>query len=217
MHQEAELRRILPPLRRISVRGPWSRAVKYRHLQSGPPGAPPGSPPQPLWSGGARRNGARFTPRDSGTMRSFDTLYMAEDHVTSLKEVRAVFDNPHGPPFVMRTPPWVLLTVEGQLTDVIDLTDLAVQGQLGTTSTELTGEWLWSQQQFLLGRAPLPPTQLLGKVAHESLLVKGFRYRSSPNIQSGVALVLFPERLDSGDCLEVYDNESPPVLTQRLP
>jgi hypothetical protein len=155
--------------------------------------------------------------RDTSSVRSFDSLYVAEDHMTSLKEVRSVFDNPHGPAFVVSTPPWVLLTVVGQVTDVVDLTDMAVQAELGTTSSELSGEWLWSQKEFLLGRAPMPPTQLLGGLAYESRVIKGLRYRSAPNVNSGVALLLFPDRLTSGDWLEVYDNESPPVLAQRLP
>jgi len=217
MYAEAELRRLAPLLPRVSVHGPWSRAVKFRHLQGPPPGTPAGGAPQPLWSAGARKNGARLTPRDTSSVRSFDSLYVAEDHMTSLKEVRSVFDNPHGPAFVVSTPPWVLLTVVGQVTDVVDLTDMAVQAELGTTSSELSGEWLWSQKEFLLGRAPMPPTQLLGGLAYESRVIKGLRYRSAPNVNSGVALLLFPDRLTSGDWLEVYDNESPPVLAQRLP
>jgi RES domain len=150
-------------------------------------------------------------------VHSFDSLYLAEDHMTSLKEVRSVLDNPHGPPFVASTPPWVLLTVIGQATDVIDLTDLAVQAEFGTTSSELSGEWVWSQKEFLLGRAPMPPTQLLGQLAYGSRVIKGLRFRSAPNVSSGAALLLFPDRLTSADSLDVYDNESPPVLAQRLP
>ena len=66
--------------------------------------------------------------RDTSSVRSFDSLYVAEDHMTSLKEVRSVFDNPHGPAFVVSTPPWVLLTVVGQVTDVVDLTDREDEG-----------------------------------------------------------------------------------------
>jgi len=217
MHATAELRRLVALLPRVSVHGPWSRVVKFRHLQGPPLGAPAGGAPQPLWSGGARKNGARFTPRDTSSVRSFDSLYVAEDHMTSLKEVRAVFDNLYGSPFVLTTPPWVLLTVVGQVTDIVDLVDMAVQAELGTTSSELSGEWLVSQQQFFLGRAPMPPTQLLGGLAYDSRVIKGLRYRSAPNVNSGVALLFFPDRLTSGDRLEVYDNESPPVLAQRLP
>jgi len=128
MYAEAELRRLAPLLPRVSVHGPWSRAVKFRHLQGPPPGTPAGGAPQPLWSAGARKNGARFTPRDTSSVRSFDSLYVAEDHMTSLKEVRSVFDNPHGPAFVVSTPPWVLLTVVGQVNDVVDLTDREDEG-----------------------------------------------------------------------------------------
>ena len=217
MHSDTELRRVIPSLPRISVHGPWSRVIKFRHLQGPPPGAPAGGPPQPLWPGGARRNGVRFTPRKSPSVRSFDSLYLAEDHMTSLKEVRSVFDNPHGPAFVISTPPWVLLTVIGQVTDVIDLTATDVQTDIGTTSSELSGEWIWSQKEFLLGRGPMPPTQLLGSLVQESRVIKGMRYRSAPNVTAGIALVLFPDRLTSSDWLQVYDNESPPVLPQRLP
>jgi hypothetical protein len=217
MHAEAELRRLArccPAFRFMALgRAPSSSGICKVPLPVPPRVVRPNHCGQ-----------AAHEKMERGLLRAtpvqcvlFDSLYVAEDHMTSLKEVRSVFDNPHGPAFVVSTPPWVLLTVVGQVTDLVDLTDMAVQAEVGTTSSELSGEWLWSQKEFLLGRAPMPPTQLLGGLAYESRVIKGLRYRSAPNVNSGVALLLFPDRLTSGDWLEVYDNESPPVLAQRLP
>ncbi len=52
MLPDPNLRTELLALPRISIHGPWYRAVAYEHLKNPPPGAPPGSPVQPLWPGG---------------------------------------------------------------------------------------------------------------------------------------------------------------------
>jgi hypothetical protein len=46
-----------------ALEGPY-RAVNYDHLMGRPPGTPSRAPAQPLWSRGAARHGARFTPKD---------------------------------------------------------------------------------------------------------------------------------------------------------
>jgi len=177
-------------------------------------GPPPGftGPVQPLWSGGASRNGARFTPRET-----FGSIYVASDPVTALKEVVAIFLTPHAPPLTLRTPPWTVFAVDGILTELVDLTDAAVQRTLGTNLQELTGDWVVSQDQYLKGDGPLPPTQLLGQVGYESGVMLGFKYPSSKSVADGYGIVVFSDLLVScsPSHLEVSDPDGD--LEQRLP
>jgi RES domain-containing protein len=86
MLADPELRRALAAGPLIEITGPWVRAIDARLLTASPPGAPAGSPPQPLWGGGARMYGGRFTPKGS-----FDTLYLSSDLITVGLEIGAVF------------------------------------------------------------------------------------------------------------------------------
>lgn len=131
----------------IPLRGPWYRAVRYEYVVGPPPGAPPGAAVQPLWSGGAARGGARFTPKATaggaggGAAAIQSLLYLAEDERTPLMEIAGVL-RPPGSPVPLLFPPQVMMTVDGVLTDVLDVTDVAVQRLLGTFQQELTGDWV---------------------------------------------------------------------------
>lgn len=181
-----------------AVHGPWSRAIGYRHLQGPPPGL--SGPPQPLWGGAARMVGARFTPPGS-----FDSLYLADNPVTAFLEVSALIQLPGGPVPVLAAP-WVVVSVEGELNHVLDLTQPAILAALGITPAEVTAPWV---------TAANPPMQVLGRLTHRSRRVVGIRYASAKH-PGGTNLVVFPERLDiaSGNYLEVYDPHR--QLSQRL-
>jgi hypothetical protein len=56
-------------------------------------------------------------------------------------------------------PPWVLITVEGILLRVLDITVPEVQAAVGTNPQELTGAWRHVQA---VGREA--PTQTLGRL-----------------------------------------------------
>src|SRR6202158_5046752 len=108
MHASDTLRAVLPRLPHVTLHGPWSRAVGYHLVTAPPPGVPPASSRQPLWLGGARLRGARFTPPDG-----FDSLYLATDPITALTEVVAVFQPPEAAAVNLKSHPWVVVTVEG--------------------------------------------------------------------------------------------------------
>lgn len=110
----------------------------------------------------------------------------------------------------LRTHPWVLITVEGNLPSVLDLTDANVVSQLGSDHQELTGEWRYTQEQT--GEAP---TQLLGRVCYTMGLFNGIRYPSSKNSPEGVCVAVFLDRLKHPAFLKVYDPSG--NLAQRLP
>jgi RES domain len=209
------LRRVLPTLPRIPLRGPWYRAVNFDHLAGPPPGSPSAIAAQPLWPGGAARKGARFTPQAAPGASGIDCLYLAEDELTPLQEIASVL-RPPGSPVPLLFEPQVLLTIDGVLTDILDLTDAGTQAALGTTRQELTGLWLLQQSSYLAGKGPLPPTQLLAAEAFASRAVVGLRYPSSKNA-NGVGLAVFTSRLVSGrHVLKVY-NQRGGRLQQALP
>jgi RES domain-containing protein len=198
---------MLPPLqlatalaaaRLASTHGPWSRTVEYRHLL-GPPHGLTG-PPQPLWGGAAKIAGARFTPQGG-----FDSIYLAHDPVTAFIEVSALILLPNGPVPVC-TPPWVIVTVDGVMDNLLDLTDAATLAALGTTAQEMTGTWVTT---------PHPPTQLLGRMAYDSSRIAGIKYASAKH-PGGLNLVVFPDRIPvaAGSFLQVYDPHG--NLAQRL-
>ena len=182
----------------VSAQGPWSRAVGYHNMLRPPPGLT--GPPQPLWSGAAKLAGARFTPPGS-----FDSIYLAQDPITAFIEVSALIILPGGP-LPIRSAPWVIVSVDGMLHHLLDLTDPAILARLGRTEPEMTGTWV---------KAPHPPTQLLAQLAYDTGRIAGIRYRSAKH-PSGINLVVFPDRIavSPGNYLEVYDpNEK---LSQRI-
>ena len=209
------LRTFLPTLPRIALRGPWYRAVNHDLLTGPPPGARPGSPVQPIWPGGAARKGARFTPR-AVAAPGIDCLYLAEDELTPLVEITGVF-RPPGMAIPLRFAPQTMMTVEGDVADVLDLTDTAIQGELGTTLRELTAPWMLQQARHLAGLAPPPPTQELGQEAFDTGSIVGLRYHSSKN-PSGVGVVVFTSRLIAGrDAIAVFNPNPTGRLQQSLP
>jgi RES domain-containing protein len=136
-------------------------------------------------------NGARFTP-----VRGFDSLYLAWDPITAMLEVQTLV-LALGAVVLVRTAPLTVLTVDGIVSSVLDLTNPRILKALGTTEQEMTGHWYLSQN---------PPTQLLAKTVFGMGTISGIRYASARN-PGGVNLVVFPERLSRGstDYLQVYD------------
>lgn len=181
-----------------SAHGPWSRAIGYRYLLSPPPGLT--GPAQPLWGGAARLAGARFTPKGG-----FDSIYLAHDPVTAFLEVSALVLLPGGP-VPVRSAPWVIVTVDGILSNLLDLTQAATLAALGTTEQEMTCAWVTT---------PHPPTQSLGRVAYDSKRIAGIKYASAKQ-PGGLNLVVFSDRVSlvAGSFLEVYDPHG--NLAQRL-
>jgi len=117
----------------------------------------------------------------------------------------------------LRTPPWAVFAVEGVVTRVLDLTAARNQERLGTSLSELTGEWRYTQARHFRGEGPLPPTQLLGKAAYETERITGLLYRSARDTFDGLGLMIFPDRLRRGrvNFLSVFDPRE--RLSQRLP
>ena len=193
-----QLSAVLATIRLDSAHGPWSRAVGYQYLLSPPPGL--SGPPQPLWGGAARLAGARFTP-----LGSFDSIYLAHDPITAFIEVSALLLLPGGP-VPVRSAPWVIVSVDGQPSHLLNLTDPSILDALDTTEAEMTGSWV---------TIPHPPTQAPARLAYDSGRITGIKYRSAKH-PAGCNLVVFPERISlaAGNYLEVYDPQG--KLSQRI-
>jgi RES domain-containing protein len=172
--------------------------VAYQYLRRPPPGLT--GLPQPLWGGAAKPVGARFTPKDS-----FDSVYLSYDPITAFIEVSALVLLPGGP-VPVRTAPWVVVSVDGVLNQLLDLTDPATLSALGATDQEMTGSWATTLH---------PPTQQLGRLAYDSGKICGIKYRSAKH-PGGLNLVAFSDRILAaiGNYLEVYDPQG--HLAQRI-
>jgi hypothetical protein len=200
---------------------PWYRAVGYDHLLGPPPGTAAG-PPQPLWPQGPRR-GSRFTPATvpaglppTPAQTGIDALYLAEDESTPLMEIVGAI-RPAGSRIPLRFTPQVMLTVDGVLSDILDLTSSATQTALGVTAPQqLTAPWIVAQSRFLNGTGPMPPTQVLGQEAFRCGVIVGLRYQSSKN-PTGIGLVVFTARLIPGQHRLAVHNQPHGKLQQSLP
>lgn len=201
MFSPRRLQAALPTLPRVTVHGLWTRVVALQHIAI-PPGTPSGALRDPLWPGGAPIGGARFTPK--GT---FGSIYLASDPVTALMEVTSVFQHRYAPAFTIATPPWVLFGVDGVVTEILDLCDSRVWPLLDTSFQELTGDWAYSQAEYQKGRGQLPPTQVLGQAAYDSVVITGLKYPSAKHPTFGSCLVVFADRLVRGgpSFLQTYD------------
>ena len=76
-----------------------------------------------------------------------DCVYLAEDELTPLLEIAGVL-RAAGSPVPLLFEPQVMMTVDGVLSDVLDLTDVSTQHALGTTHQELTGSWVVQQSHL---------------------------------------------------------------------
>lgn len=204
MLPERQLRAALRKIAPVPIQGPFSRTVALHYLF--PKAATvPHVRPQPLWGLGSKRFGGRYTPKNS-----FETIYMAKDVVTALKEVQALISISSGPAFMIVTVPWVTVAIQGLLSSVLDLTQSANVEAVGSSYQELTGAWRW-----VPGQTGEPPTHLLGRLCHTSRRFDGISYPSSKNPPSGVCVAVFPDRLRKPAYLEVYDPHG--NVAQKLP
>ena len=100
---------------------------------------------------------------------SYDSIYLADDPITALTEVSALVALPGGP-VPVRAPPLVIISADGVVSRVLDLTDAATRALLGTNQQEISGTWV---------KVARPPTQTLAQAAYNSGGIAGIRYPSA--------------------------------------
>lgn len=146
-------------------------------------------------------HGGRFTPKGS-----FDTLYLTSDLVTAGLEIGAVFGT--AGTVSPTKDPFTVITVNGHLTNVLDLTDEAVRRGLATTLPELTGPWRIEND---------PPTHRLARAAFESTRVCAIAAPSAKHAAGGVVTAIFVDRLAVFPPSHVESVDTTGRLSQHLP
>ncbi len=196
---------MLPSLPTVSFEGILYRAVDLEAL-FGFHQLAPYPQPLPLFSGGARLRGARYTP-----IGGPPSLYLALDPQTAYAEANRV----HTQAWAGMTaaapalPPTVLISVHARLDSILDITDKSIQQALDTNDRELRRPWRLAQS-----RGHVVATQQLGQAAFDCGSIQAIRY---PSAQSPEAhcLVAFPDRLTSPAYIETIDQHL--NILQRLP
>ncbi len=205
MLNESELRKALPLLPPRSFKGVLFRAVDLEAL-FGFHQPTPYPQPLPLFSEGARRVGARYTPIGGPA-----SLYLAHDPQTAYAEANRVHTQAwsgataDAPPL----PPTVLISVRVRLNSILDITDIALQQTLDTSHQELLRPWRLAQS-----RGHSVATQTLGQAVFDSGVFQAIRYPSTQSFE-GRCLVVFPDRLIAPASIETIDQHL--NIPQRLP
>ena len=179
-------RKILAPHFR-PLTGNWFRGIDLQFITT------------PLQYSHTVKRASRFSYSDQRQL-AFPLIYLAENHDTALKEVRAFF-NPPGSQLVIPNPliTWVILNVVVSLNAVLDLTDENVQGLLHTNLQELTGDWVGyflrtQPGSSVRGKVQPAPTQILGAALYRIPNLSGFITVSSQDpIRKN--LIIFPDKI----------------------
>lgn len=147
----------------------------------------------PLSAVGAIKTGGRYNKKGQ-----FAALYLADTPTTALAEVQMLkfTDNRL---VGVKGPPKVLVSIDYTLQGVLNLNDLEVQTALGTNPKELQAEWVLEQQ-----RGQPIPTQDLGQTVYELGSIEAL-WVPSARLIGASNLVVFPERLQAGSSLTLYD------------
>lgn len=149
----------------------------------------------PLSGEGARRHGGRFTPAGS-----FQTLYVADSAATAQFESGALF---HTDQRLRSFPkaPFTVMSIDAQLSGLIDLRDPDLQAALGTDGTELLAPWI---PYSVDGK--IAPTQILGRAAHNIGDCSGLVFQSHKNTleaPNAFNVAIFLERMTPQERLHV--------------
>lgn len=147
-----------------------------------------------LSSIGSFRRGGRYNPREA-----FEVLYLADTPLTALQEISLVKVT-DAAILSAKSSPRLLLSVEVALSTVLDVTTPQVQNTLGTNLQELTGSWL-----VMNANNQTAPTQVLGAAAYNHASIEALRVPSAQDPRAA-NLVIFPDRLQQGSRVRVYDD-----------
>ncbi|CAN5150974.1 hypothetical protein BH09GEM1_BH09GEM1_22540 [soil metagenome] len=166
-----------------------------------------GTVPEPLFYNGSLK-GRRYTPPGGPA-----GLYLSLDPSTPPTELRLVVFEAGIPFSTSEHDPIATIAVRARLSRIVDLTDADTCRKLDVQQPELETDWEHEQVEYLLGRAAMPATQLLALAAHGTGHVAGIKY-TSVRTTFGTNVVIFPDRLATGEFLEVVDSTG--TLSQRL-
>ncbi len=147
-----------------------------------------------LSSIGSFKRGGRYNPREA-----FEALYLADTPVTALQEINMVKVT-DAAILSAKSSPRLLLSVEVTLSAVLDVTTTQMQNALDTNLQELTGSWL-----VMNANGQTAPTQAMGAAAYIYGSLEALRVPSAQDPRA-TNLVIFPDRLQPGSQVRVYDD-----------
>lgn len=141
----------------------------------------------------------------------FSTLYLAEDPLVAMFEVRAVLGSPYARWLPVPGANWATLSVHVSLQSTVDLTRAAEQALLATTAQELTGDWLGYRLRSALTSVSQPagvpaPTQELGSALYGLAGLEGF-IAVSAVVPTHKLLVVFADKLLPGSTIECRNSK----------
>lgn len=187
--------------------GTWFRSIQLQYLNTA------------LQISHTQTLPSRFT---SG--KGTSVLYLAETPLVAQFEVEAMLGSPYG--FQLPNPhrSWAILNVHVGLQHIADLTQTYEQGQVGTTTQELTGDWRGYQLRAVIGSSIQPtggpaPTQELGETVATATALEGFIVPSA-KMPTHRNLVIFPDQLATGSTIIfTYPDPSDPTrsITETIP
>jgi RES domain-containing protein len=156
--------------------------------------------PDFLFANGPVIGGGRFTPKGGAI-----SLYMGESANTAKLEKRRAAG--FGTVKRKQHPIEVNYALDAKLSAVLDLTDPGVTDKLETSRSEIVSAW-----RFRADRKT-PPTHVLGAEAVRAKRFSAIRYPSAANPR-GRCIVVFPDRLRTGERVSVLDEDS--IISQIM-
>jgi RES domain-containing protein len=180
--------RLLRALENVSVE-PFSgfvyRIIAERHRDS------------PLSAIGSIRSGGRYNAPNT-----FPVLYCADNQMTAMREVEALFTTADGQLKGAPRDPDLVLSLRCELARVLDLTDDRIYGELGTNRDELVSP---TPSRFILNaRGDETPTQVLGAACSFSGRVSALKVPSAAH-DFGFCLNVLPDSMLVGETVAVND------------
>lgn len=154
----------------------------------------------PLSAIGAVQRGGRYN-----APFAFPVLYSADSQVTALLEAEALFTTPDGQLRGVPRDPDLILTIQCDLSRVLDLTVADLYADLGTSREELTSS---SPSRFILNaRGEDTPTQRLGAACSHSGNVSALKVPSAAH-PDGFCLDILLDSLIVGERIAILDESS---------
>lgn len=186
MHSTERLLRALENAAVEPFSGIVYRVIAERHRES------------PLSPIGSVRSGGRYN-----SPNTFPVLYCADSQMTALLEVEALFTTADGQLKGAARDPDLVLSLQCELTRVLDLTDEHLCHELGTTHDELIS---FSPSRFIVNaRGGETPTQKLGAACSFSGSVSALKVPSAAN-KDGFCLDVLPDSLLVGEHITIIDD-----------
>jgi RES domain-containing protein len=154
----------------------------------------------PLSAIGAVQRGGRYNPP-----YAFPVLYSADSQMTALLEAEALFTTPDGQLQGVPRDPDLILTIQCNLSRVVDLTVTDLYSDLGTSREELASS---TPSRFILNaRGEETPTQQLGSACSHSGHISALKAPSAAN-PDGFCLDILLDSLIVGEEIAILDKSS---------